>query len=441
MNTLRVGTALSAVAMAAVLTGCATGHQSRESVFGSNVANSSIGLATRAEMALTSGDAATAVSLAERAVESNPSEASYRMVLGNCYFGAGRFASAETAYEDSLTLLPNQPKVILKLALVQIAQGKDHEALGYLELARSALNPADYGLAIALAGRADDAVAILNQAARQPGADARVRQNLALAYGLSGDWTMARTVAAQDVAPSQLDNRIQKWMQMATPEHPSDQLAAITGIHPAADPGQPQGLALKAPNPLERYAQAAAVQQQQAQATPAPAQQPLPVAMAEPMPVAQPAPEPVEVPHAVVAEAARSLIEATPAADPKLPTSFDMAGQQSTVEAVTDPVRKAAATVLADGDSNSVVQIGAYSSPDRVEVAWDELSRRYPSLAQYRPVSARFNSGKRTFYRLAVKGFDSTGQAKDLCSSLQDKGKSCFVRHTAGDAPIQYAAR
>src|SRR5689334_24530765 len=43
----------------------------------------------------------------------------------NAYFAAGRFASAETAFKDALTINPAQPQVILKLALVQIAQGKN----------------------------------------------------------------------------------------------------------------------------------------------------------------------------------------------------------------------------------------------------------------------------------------------------------------------------
>ena len=41
----------------------------------------------------------------------------------------------------------------------------------------------------------------------------RIHQNLALTYALSGDWTNARRVAAQDVSASQLDARIQQWIQ------------------------------------------------------------------------------------------------------------------------------------------------------------------------------------------------------------------------------------
>ena len=113
----------------------------------------------------------------------------FRALLGNAYFGSGRFASAQGAYNDSLALAPAQPQVILKRALVQIALGKNSEAISSLQAAQGLIDPADYGLALALAGQPYDAVQVLETAARAQGADSRVRQNLALAYAISGDWT------------------------------------------------------------------------------------------------------------------------------------------------------------------------------------------------------------------------------------------------------------
>ena len=146
--------------------------------------------------------------------------------------------------------------MILKLALVEIALGKNNEAVAFLHAGRIVLDPADYGLAMALAGRTDDALAVLKAAARAKGADARVRQNLALAFALSGDWRNARTVAAQDVPANQLDARIHQWMQLAKPGKASDQVAALVGVTPALrDQGQPVRLALVKPD--TRLAQAA----------------------------------------------------------------------------------------------------------------------------------------------------------------------------------------
>ena len=104
------------------------------------------------------------------------------------------------------------------------------------------------------------------------------------------------------------------------------------------------------------------------------------------------------------------------------------------------PVRRAA-LVLATGNSTSVVQLGAYGSPQRVAAAWNTAARRYSALRAYSPMSARFNSQKGLVYRLAVKGFGNAEQAKDLCMSLRRAGGSCFVRTVAGDVPVRLASR
>ena len=448
----RIATALSTVAFAAVLSGCAAGQQHRESIFGSKVDHENIGLATRAQAALASEQFGTAIDLAERAVENTPNDAGFRALLGNCYFASGRFASAEQAYRDSLSLIPAQPDLMLKLSLVQIAQGKNAEALATLDSARGALDAADYGLAVALAGQPADAVAVLDEAARLTGADSRVRQNLALAYGLSGDWENARAVAAQDVPADQLDSRIQQWMAMATPTQASDQVAALTGVHPSADPGQPVQLALTTVPNTPQYAQLVV-----------PQAKPQPQAAADipaSAPPALPAVETQEVAAPVMAEAARSLIEApakpepavladAPAPEPvapvveaKLPTSFDAPVKPAKLVTLSDAVRDAAEKEQrASGRSNSVVQLGAYSSPERVAVAWAMLTKRYPALAKYTPMRARFDGPNGTVWRLSIKGFASQDEAMSKCDSLQSKGGQCFVRRLAGDAPVQMASR
>ena len=150
------GSTLTALGLIGALAACASpganGTRSA-SIFGDKVDTSNIGIATRAQVALEKGDLTAAVDLAERAVANSPRDAGFRGLLGNAYFASGRFGSAEAAYQDSLTLLPNQPQLILRLALVSIAQGKSGEALAQLEAARDYLDPSDYGLALALAGQ------------------------------------------------------------------------------------------------------------------------------------------------------------------------------------------------------------------------------------------------------------------------------------------------
>src|SRR5688572_766259 len=213
---IRFAPTLTAIAMASVIAGCATPQAAGS---GASVGKTNIGVATRALAALNSNDFANAVKYGEQAVENSPNDAGLRALLGNAYFASGRFASAEAAYRDSLALYPNQPQSVLKLALVQIANGRNAEALAFLNQARNHLEPADYGLAVALAGQPQDAINVLEPAAREVGADARVRQNLALAYALSGDWASARTIAAQDLPENLVDGRVQEWMTFAKPNH------------------------------------------------------------------------------------------------------------------------------------------------------------------------------------------------------------------------------
>src|SRR5947209_3530680 len=243
---LRFSSAASLIVLGSMITGCAA-HEARmgEITHFGGKADVDTGLAVRALAALNSNNVPLAITLAERAVAKTPNDAGFRALLGNAYFAGGRFLSAEQAYRDALTLYPSQPQVVLKLTLVEIAQGKNDRAVELLEDSRDLLNRSDYGLALALAGHPAQAIAVLESAARDKDADATVRQNLALAHALAGDWNEARTIAAQDVPGSQLDARIHQWMQLASPKHPSDQVAALVGVTPAAlDAGQPVQLAL-----------------------------------------------------------------------------------------------------------------------------------------------------------------------------------------------------
>ena len=234
----------TSIVLAVTVTGCAMG--SKRTSFGGRPDTANIGVAIRAQAAIEAGDPASAIGFAERAVENSPTDAGFRALLGNAYLSAGRFRSAEAAYGDALAMMPGLSGVPLKLALSQAAQGKSDAALATLETYSQAIDPADAGLAMALAGRPGSAVETLDQAARMPGADARVRQNLALAYALAGDWVRARSVAAQDVPADQLDARMAEWMKVAQPGQTSAQVAMLIGVTPAAsDTGQPVRLALK----------------------------------------------------------------------------------------------------------------------------------------------------------------------------------------------------
>jgi Flp pilus assembly protein TadD len=438
---LRFSSAASLIVLGSMIAGCAT-PQSRigEASHLGGRTDADLGLATRAAVALNSHQVPLAIDLAERAVAKNPDDAGFRALLGNSYFAGGRFRSAEAAYRDSLTIYGNQPQTVLKLALVEIALGKNNDAVAVLTRSRAVLDASDYGLALALAGRTDQAIAVLDPAARQVGADATVRQNLALAHALRGDWAEAKTIAAQDVPAGQLDARIQQWMQLASPKHASDQVAALVGVTPAAvDAGQPVQLALNksdtgqaqaAVQPVPAPAPQKSAQTAEAPAKPAFVATAAPQAIPAPVLAVAPAPPPPRVGTlAALAESAVSEAKSV------------LASVMHKDEAPKAAKPHRAVATAHRGNSSTVVQLGSYGSADRVLAAWDKAARKYSALKSYAPMSARFTSPKGTFYRLSVRGFSGFSEANALCNSLKAKGGSCFVRNFAGDTPVQYAAR
>ena len=91
------------------------------------------------------------------------------------------------------------------------------------------------------------------------------------------------------------------------------------------------------------------------------------------------------------------------------------------------------------GPGDAIVQLGAYRSPQSVDVAWNKLTKRHPALRAYLPLRARFDSPKGTFYRLSIQGFGNQREAIARCQQLKSRGGQCFVRPFAGDAPVQIA--
>jgi Flp pilus assembly protein TadD len=441
------GHALTAIGLVGALAACSNSMSGPKSA-SAKVDPSKVGIATRAQAALASGDLATALSLGEAAVEYRPADANFRALLGNIYLASGRYASAERSYHDALTLAAPDGQVVLKYVLVQIAQGKSTDAIAMLQEAQSLLAPADLGLALALAGRASDAVAVLEPAARGRGADARLRQNLAFAYALGGDWEQARTIAAQDLAADQVDARMAEWLAMARPNQASAQVAAFIGVSPVADPGQPVRLALAKP---------AAATRQAAVEVAAPPVVAAPVAVAVAAPVAPPAAvavaEPVAPPVQFAAVAPPMPVELTEVSRPAPRKIAASAPRKAAAPAPRPGLTLAArlsqrlpelrhnASLRTHGRSRAVVQLGAYNSRAYIAGAWNKAAGRHAALRQFTPVTARFDGPRGTFYRLSVKGFSNDRQAIDLCNSLKRAGSSCFVRAAFNDAPVQLASR
>lgn len=391
--------------------------------------------AASARKALKGDNAQRAVTHAEAAVTLDPTNGAYRTLLGETYLHAGRFVSAAQALNEALSLDPANGRIALNLALSQIATGEWTTARQTLETHAASIATSDRGLAFALAGDPGTAVAILADAARQPGADAKTRQNLALSLALAGQWQQARAIAAIDLSPDQLDTRIMQWATFARPQNAYDQVATLLGVTPVADNGQPQRLALSQSKTTAVAAQGVVVDpvdQYMPRADSASAVAAAPagdVAMTgesvAPSIVAQDGkPQIVFAPRKEVVQAITRAVE-TPVAVAKSPV-----GTARRVAIDTSPVRT--------GKGNWFVQLGAYDSAGVARDAWGRAARRSPALRDLTPSSATVSTRGGTFHRLSVGGFDRAG-ADALCGTLRSQGGTCFVRGTAGDTAAAWA--
>ncbi len=402
------------------------------------------------EKLLAKGETADAVTAAEASVAVQPNVSASRAQLGRAYLQAGRFASAEAAFADVLAIDPSDGASALKLALVKIAQGKTQSARDTLQANRDRIGGADYGLAIALSGDVDTAVGVLEAVTRGPGADAKARQNLALAYALQGKWLNARVMAVQDLSPAEADARIVQWMSFVRPAAQHDQVASLLGVTPAAaDAGQPVALAFTRPT-------TAPVALAQVSKTAEPA--PIAVAAFTPAPVlaAEPAPAPVAVAVAAFTPppAPAPVIGQPEAAVPtaaQLTTAFAEARRVSFAPAreLAQPVpaaafatkaplvfaarpKRAAPAIRAASGGRYVVQLGAFGSDAQAEQAWRRSSGRL-GVASYTPSTMRFRLNNATFVRLSVGGFPTRAPAVQVCERVRRAHGRCFVRGSAGD--------
>jgi Flp pilus assembly protein TadD len=406
--------ALSALVLGGSVVGCAAGS-GRVASAGARSDRLAVRTAARqahgAARALARRDAATAIRLAEGAVALAPRDAGYRLLLGQAYQRAGRFASARDTFAEVLELAPGNGKAALSLALAQIATGDWSAAQVTLARHAAIIPVGDLGLATALAGNPAAAIATLGAAARMPGADAKVRQNLALSYALAGQWTMARVAAAADMSPADVDARLEQWAAFAQPRAASDQVASLLGVTAVADAGRPVALALNAAVPVLPVPEASG---RTAAAAPGP-----------------PAARIVFAPPKEVAQALPSMpvrLAAVPV------TSIFAAARRA------EPVRDAAA-----GDW--FVQIGAYSNAAVARTGWVDATRRLATLSGQCPTGAVVAAGQGSLYRVSVGGLRRE-EAERLCGRYRAKGGGCFVRRGAGGriapwfgTPVQTASR
>ena len=409
--------------------------------------------ASDARVALEAGKASKAVSLAEAAVAGSPRDGSYRALLGQAYLNDGRFASATAALTEAMELGATDSNTILSRTLAQIAQGKNADAVALLTQHRETVPASDLGLALALAGDSEGAIYVLSEAARAPDAGARTRQNLALAFALSGRWVQARVLASQDLSIAKLEARMAEWSKLAEQPNSQIRVASLIGTTAQQDAGMPVRLALSNFSDTQMAAGAPAVE----------------LASADPAPVATYAPPPpvladagsairsVELP--MPERTADGVVPVTELPQPKAAGDVILAdaapyraAPRVEGEGRIRPAQKQAielATVLipkamgfdAKKPNGWAVQLGAYDSLGIAKEKWGSLKKRNGALANFPASSHAATVNGRTFYRLTVNGLATRADATSLCNELKAHGQTCFIRAMGGSEAIQWASK
>ena len=413
-----IGLAVTSAMAAALLTGCATKAPPRADL-----------AASKAQVALAKGQTGKAIDSAEAAVAAEPRNAAYRAVLGAAYLEAGRFASAETSFDDAMALGDNSARTALSLALALTGQGKYAEASAVLNDWQDVIAPADLGLAYALAGQPQRGVQIMSNAIRAGDNTPKVRQNLAYAYALNGQWREARLMAAEDVPADQVGNRMQEWAVMAQPEAWQHRVAALLGA-PAGvtDGGQPTRLAL---------ANTPGVQQLAAEAAAYAAPEPVELA---------PALAPGELPRFGGTPAV--AVEAYPAPRSERLDDFETAFAtmapaggsvaQDAMRFVQEPVvqtvamrpgaapQPARAIAAKQSDGAHLVQLGSFASEQGARRAWGIYVRRYPELANREMVITEAVVRGKRYWRVSAAGYDNAS-SRAMCGRVRNSGEGCFA--------------
>jgi Flp pilus assembly protein TadD len=412
--------------------------------------------AQQARVALEAGKVSKAVALAEAAVAESPRDGSYRALLGQAYLNDGRFASATSALSEAMELGTTDSNTIIALTLAQIAQGKTAEAVTLLQAHRDTVPASDIGLALALAGDNEGAIYVLTEAARAPGAGARTRQNLALAFALSGRWAQARILASQDLSPDKLEARMAEWSKLAETPNAQLRVASLIGTKAQLDGGMPVRLALSNFGETQMAAAPPAVELASADPAPVEAYAPPPPVLAPvladagsairsvelPMPTrnADGAVPVTELPQPAPAASEVILAEAAPyRAAPRVAGEGRIRPiQQQALELATQIVPKAFDSRKPTGWA---VQLGAYDSLGIAKEKWGGLKKRNSTLANF-PASSHAATVKgRTFYRLTVNGLATRADATSLCNELKAHGQTCFIRAMGGSESIQWASK
>lgn len=257
VNRLRIVAMTGLVMAALALTGCASSKK--------ELTTGSIPKVNRQLDSLRGPELARAADGIGQAYERNPRDRNTGLSYANVLMMTGRNAQALAVMQQVAIAHPSDREVLSSLGKAQAAAGQLEKALGTIQRAQTPDRPdwrlysaegavldqlgrssearsryrmalqiqpndpsvlSNMGMSYVLSGDLTTAETYMRQASQQPGADSRVRQNLALVVGLQGRFQEAEQLASQELDPQQAAANLQYLRGMLAQQNSWKQLSS-----------------------------------------------------------------------------------------------------------------------------------------------------------------------------------------------------------------------
>lgn len=349
--------------------------------------------------------------------------------LGRAYVAMNEPQKAQHAYLAALAIDPTSARTLNGLGVSYDIAGDHETAVGHYR-AGLKLEPNNTDLKNNLAyslitsKKYDEAIAILEPLVKVPGATQRQRSNLALAYGLSGNYADAQLTLAQDMAPAQVARNIATYRQM---RGEPTQATSLTGVgRPNFEDGS---LATTQAEPQPVMAPAPANVTATDLPPPAPAELvgvPDGSVLVKPEPPAPaPAPRVVAAPRPVHAAVPPPSAPAAPVAPRPQPTDLVVAAPAPVQTPVAQPAAALPAPgTISSGLGSAKIYLGKFESEAQAREAWIKVWTANSSTLSSLVASIEPNGGQMALYAV---GADNSTTANNICTKLRQNGVSCGV--------------
>ena len=391
------------------------------------VANSNNSFLMLANEMMENGDPNAAIPLYRRAHKFQPDAAAPLVGLGESLSAIGQYNDAADAFQQAISKNGQNVEALKGLGASYLALNRPIRALPYLQQA-ARVNPKDvdtmsslaialdmqghreaslevykdglaldpdnlkllnnYGMSLALQSRHDESISVLKQAAQHKDAGATHRQNLAIAYALSGNEMMSARLLSIDSSPD-LTNENLNYYRILTALPADDRFDAVLS-QSGNDLTDLSDVANEVFNDDDNELTKAITVARLVEVPPEP------IAQLEPAP--EPAPEP----------------------------------EDDGVPALLGP-------------ESWALQIAAYRTKEELRPGWEKLKEKYfDIIGQLEPRRSEIDFGDRSqqpngyFYRLNAGPLTSYEEARVACQKISELGTDCWVRPpevTEGDIP------